>query len=439
MPDQNNFETADGVKIRIDKNHFDFHLKTIGSYKSPASLFSFIKGASTNLAGDFDKVDESDKDENRDQRTELSLHGYAARYTPVCIFLDLLSAAGHSRTFKKCLDIGCGFGVQPRILRALGRVKEAVGIDIIDRASTLDSRSLSRKHRLMKLFRFIEPYLERLEQRDKRDLSNFQRALIEKIPTPRRQVKNTQGHLLQRDIYKTSFKREPILDRFIEGDVYALNEKFDLITAYSSFEWFKADDALKKVSDLLEEGGIFYMYIAQWWASNNCSKIPGHFAFCRQRLQTEDFDKYADNFHTDVAEQTKAAYQFYDPSHPTYSDYVRLGMKHGLVPVAHLCTVRPDHYSHRMGMHAKGYACDSHPEFLEALKDIQRFRPDIKAEDLLTDLIHIVFQKVNTKKTATKEYYDSALEDISFSYRPKNPIMKFIRKTGIRFLLGRKV
>ena len=89
-------------------------------------------------------------------------------------------------------------------------------------------------------------------------------------------------------------------------------------------------------------------------------------------------------------------------------------------------------------MHAKGYACDSHPEFMEALKDIQRFRPDVKAEDIMTDLVHIVFQKVDTKKTASKEYYDNALDEVSFSYRPKNPILKFIRKIGVHFLLGSK-
>jgi SAM-dependent methyltransferase len=438
MPGQNNFKPASGVDIRIDKNHYDFHFKTMGAYKDPASIYSFIKGASTNVAGEFDDVDEVDKEDNRDRRAELSLHAYASRFTTVCIFLELLATAGRSGTFKKCLDIGCGFGLQPRILRALGCVKEAVGIDIIDRTSALDPHALKQKHRQMKLFRFIEPYLERLDQRDKKELSNFQRALVEKIVTPRRQIKNTQGYLLQKDIYKKSFKHKAILDRFIEGNVYELDEKFDLITAYSSFEWFKADDALKKVSNLLEEGGIFYMYIAQWWASNNCCKIPGHFPYARQRLQSDDFDHYASTFHSDFAEQTKAAYGFYDPSHPTYSDYVRLGMKHGLVPVAHLCTGQPDHYSHKFGMHAKGYACDSHPEFMEALTDIQRFRPDVKAEDIMTDLVHIVFQKVDTKKTASKEYYDNALDEVSFSYRPKNPILKFIRKLGVHFLLGSK-
>lgn len=430
------FETDDGDQIPIDPQHFAFMNKTLGAYKDPKALYDFLKGASTNLSGGYDQVDQSAIKLQRHALRELSLHAYGARYVPVLIFLDLLASTGRAPRFERTLDIGCGIGIQPRILKGLGYADYAAGIDIIDRSSAIDTKSLMLNHRRFRRFRFIEPYLEKLDHEDWRTLSDFKRALAMKVSTPRRMTLKNQGYLLPADIYKKRLVKEPELDASIEGNVYDLEEQFDLITAYSSLEWFKLSEIFGKVSSLLTTGGLFYMYVGNWWASNSNTKISTHFPYARQRLSPQEFNRYVDNCFGADASETKAAYAFYDPEHPNFSDFIRLGLENGLVPIAHRCTILPHQFSHRYGMHAKGYALNDHQRFLQALAHIQKRRPDVRPEDLLTELTYIIFEKIDQGNTATAEYYQDALDELSFQYRPKNPVAKFLRRQGIRVLLG---
>lgn len=427
------FETRFGRKIEIDQDHFDFFEEIVGGYKSPQSLKGFIDAVSTNAsdsAGSEEKLDRF-----RDRRRRMSLRGYSARYAVSQILPDLLSHTFVQPRFGKALDIGCGFGIQPMIWRATGMVEEAHGIDMLDRCSNIDSSSLVSAHAKTRLFRFIEPYLEGLTRRPRSELTDLQRALLEKVSTPRLLLWEKTGYLLSPDIYRRRLRREPKLDRFIEGNVFKLNEKYDLVTSLSSLEWFKLGDIFPKVADLLVEGGIFYMYVGSWWSGSTNTKIHGHFPYARQRLSAEDFEKYVDAHMADQKEEVMTAYRFYDPHHPTLADFIQAGLEVGLVPIIYRGDIPPFKAHSKVGIGPLGYAVDDHVRFGEALDDIRRFRPDIGAQDMLSDLLHIVFIKVNRNSRLTPEDYRRILRETEFSYRPKSRIGQAIRDFGIKLLL----
>ena len=82
---------------------------------------------------------------------------------------------------------------------------------------------------------------------------------------------------------------------------------------------------------MLNDDGIFYMYIGSWWCSTE-SKMFGHFPYFKQRLTRDDFKRYAEENFSDEVESMMVAYDFYDPLHPTFSNIIALGMANGLVP-----------------------------------------------------------------------------------------------------------
>ena len=71
---------------------------------------------------------------------------------------------------------------------------------------------------------------------------------------------------------------------------------------------------MSKISKLLETSGIFFMYVGSWWYPNNVSSIYGHFPYAAQRLNADDFLRYAQQFHKEDAEYFKTAYEYFDPA-----------------------------------------------------------------------------------------------------------------------------
>ncbi len=427
------FEAANQRKIPIDWDHFEFTNRTVGVHYDLSSMHENIVAVSTNVAGGFKALDLEKTDAQAEARERVSLKGYSARFIATRIFVDLLLHTDVTTPFRKSLDIGCGFGLQPRILKGLGLVEETVGIDLYDRATAIDEDALGAVHRKFRLFRFLEPILERIERKPKAKRSELERALLAKVSSPRLHLREAEGYLLPKEIYQDKFVRKPSLDRFIKGDVFELDEKFDLITAFSTMEWFEASKIFPKIAELLEDGGVFYMYVDNWWAGNTI-RVPSHFPYAPQRLQREDFHRYSDRLLPKLAREMKAAYDFYDPEHPTFSDYVAIGIANGLVPICYRCDIPTKPFDHRFGVNPLGYARFDHANFRTVLSEIQQFRPDVRAEDLLANTVRIVFRKVDPGARLEKRQFDEALDDLDFQYRPTGFFARNLRKLGIRLL-----
>ena len=83
----------------------------------------------------------------------------------VQLFLHLLRTYTDAPAkFQRMLDIGCGMGMQPRILKGLGVANEAVGLDLFDRATSISDSSMRLQHRKLRLARFLEPIMDMIEK-----------------------------------------------------------------------------------------------------------------------------------------------------------------------------------------------------------------------------------------------------------------------------------
>ena len=70
---------------------------------------------------------------------------------------------------------------------------------------------------------------------------------------------------------------------------------------------------------------------------------------------------------------------------------MEVGYKYGLMPVYAYNAMMPEAYTKARGISALGYAEYHSAEFTKVLEDIQKFRPDVRFEDLFSGLYYVVF------------------------------------------------
>lgn len=145
------FTTSSGKEIKFDQRYVDFFKECSDSLILPKTAFKEYVIASTNQAGGPDKIDYAEVNEElREERKSLTLRGYASRFSRVYQFIKLLRRTGLPSRFDKHLDIGCGYGIQPRIMKALGITGHSTGIDIYDRCSAIDENNLKVQHKRLR-------------------------------------------------------------------------------------------------------------------------------------------------------------------------------------------------------------------------------------------------------------------------------------------------
>lgn len=427
------FVTQFGRQIRLIPGHIDLVRRTVGLIESPPSDW---QTASINVAGGHQNLDyEQVNSKLQTHTTSLSLGGYAARLNRTYQFINLLRNTNVRPRFDKSLDIGCGFAIQPRVLRARGIVKEAVAIDIYDRASAIDERMLGRQHRQLRRLRFLDAMLERIDESPIHSLTRIQRIIKDNVASPRLRYKYGTGWFPDVGVFRLQFVAPPRLDRYINGDVYDLQERFDLITSFSSLEWFEANSIFGKISDLLVKEGIFYLWVPNWWCAINTTTLAGHFPWACQRLTKADFFRYLDEFHASAAGAMKVAYSYFDPGHPTLADYIDIGYKHGLMALDYKSNLIPELVNRGRGITSLGWLRSDHDAVEGVLADIQEFRPDIRLNDLMAHSHAIVFQKVDRASTVDRIDAEKMLPGET-RYVPSNPVFRRVGRFSRRVLKG---
>ncbi len=190
------------------------------------------------------------------------------------------------------------------------------------------------------------------------------------------------------------------LDNYLTKDIFTLSGKYDLITSFLTLSYFNTEKIIKKVSTLLDDGGIFTFTCDYWWYPINSTKISGDFPYACQRLERDDLKRYYEEFHPSLATDVMKRYDYYSKIHPTIEDYRSIGKKNGLTMVASL------------RMAPKGFLPVNNgprgitPDILDSLEDvslreildeIHAFRPDVTLEDLKTCFILLAFSKDGQK------------------------------------------
>ncbi len=405
---------------------YEFHRDHFGHRASVVDVAeTSINAAGGAAAIDYNKVAEK----FRMARTSLrSLYGYTSRIVPAYQLVEMFRDSAAGAPSGRLLDIGCGRGIHMRLLKAWGLIDEAVGIDIYDHCSGFDENSLKRLSLKFRCLRPFEAWQDRIARKPRKEWSSIENSVMRKIPTARRFAED-YGHRPDKGIYSLSFKRNPKVDRFIAGNVFELDEKFDVVTSFASMDWFSADEFLAKVGSLLNEGGYFYVWVANWWHSINTTNIFGHAPFSAQRMSREELEAYARNKQPAYADDIMKSYAYFDSAHPTLADLVDLGARHGLVPVTWRQNVLPNAVRHRGGISSLGVAKHDNPAFESAYSDSAEISPKLRRLDMYPFSNAVLFQKISRNARL-----DSAtFEQLEQQLKPRNsdgPVMKTVRKVG---------
>jgi len=435
MRDEQSFITSSGDKVKFIDGLYEFFQKARKSDYS--HLETYYKDLSVNIAGGADKLEYDyirDKYNKKNKPiTRLRLLGYAQRVARAYSFIRMLSDTRKTFPFSKSLDIGCGYAIQPRIMKGLGLVNEAVGIDLYDRCTSIDEKYLKKQQRRIHLYKYLE-WMQNLTDKFSRiSTSDLKRVLLERFPSPRTSYKNGWGEMLDEGFYNLKFVRDPHLDRFISGNVYELEEKFDLITSFSSLEYFDSESLFKKISDSLQEDGVFYVCVNNWWHPG--FHLGEHFPYAPQRLAKDEYLQYLHKYQPESVNIAESWYNYFDPSHPTISDYIQTGNENGLIPLSIKSHIRPSPFAlDKRGVNSLGYLEFHNESIEEVLSDIQRFRPDIRISDIIPFAFSIIFKKIDKSRKLDRKNFKKIYKELDFHYQPDNPIMKLLRQFVIKIL-----
>ena len=225
--------------------------------------------------------------------------------------------------------------------------------------------------------------------------------------------------------------KKPHLDRYINGNIFEIDQKFDLITSYTSLQFFESKSIMRKISDLLEVGGVLYLLAVNWWHPG--FNYGEHFPYANQRLKKEDYFRYLEKYQRQDLSAAKAYYTSYDPTHPTISDYIETANDNSLIVLNYKSFIRPEPFAlNKRGINALGYAEFSNSMLNDVLEDIHQFRPDIRLNDILPFGYSMVFKKIDKKVKLDEERLEQIFNQLDFHYRPTNPVMKLFKKWVIK-------
>jgi len=428
-----NFKTSFGSEIQFVPGHFEFHAETVGLKEEP---FKDIQIASINAAGgnehlDYDKVAEILKED----KVEISIHGYGARLIRVYQFLRMLQSTTEKQTFNKSLDIGTGIALQPRIMKGLGLTKESVGIDIYDRSTAVSERQLAKRHRQFKRLRYLDKFRNRAESVPVEKRNWWQNAVMtDTAASARYSIRRGVGCFADDGIYDLKLKRPPHLDRYLNENIFDLEEKFDLLTSYSSLEWFKAPTIIKKCADLLEEGGLFYFWVPNWWGGVNTTLTSGHFPYASQRMKKEDYFRYLDENLGNFSETWKSSYNYFDPTFPTMNDYLNVCFENGLMPLDYRPLIKPDQAHHRTGVNPVGNFMQDFEGMQRVLSEIQEFRPDVQMHDLMPSSHAFLFKKVSKTSAMSEKTVMEWKAGMDISHNLTPPAVRRLGRLAVKYL-----
>jgi hypothetical protein len=207
------------------------------------------------------------------------------------------------------------------------------------------------------------------------------------------------------------------IDNYYVGDLFNHNKTYDFISAFCCIEYFKHDELFKKISNLLNEDGIFIFSVNYWWWPVNSSSIVGYFPYAAQRLERDDFIKYAKEFHPDESESMLTRYDYFADGmlqKPTLSQYISSAESHGLslVGCSRFLPSVSTHQKTSLTPNSLDLCTDF--KYDEILENIHSFRKDVTIEDLKTAYVLGVFKKTKNKNTLSEKVEELKKKDFGY-------------------------
>ncbi|NOS67693.1 MAG: methyltransferase domain-containing protein [Candidatus Peribacteraceae bacterium] len=201
--------------------------------------------------------------------------------------------------------------------------------------------------------------------------------------------------------------REPDLGTYTIGDVntYDFKRKYDFVSAMGCLDYFDPEHLFKRVSSILNPGGIFVFLFEYWWFPVNTTDVVGHFPYVTQRLTRDDFIRYAaENFSAKEADWLLKRRDYYHQGNVLVpKQYCDIADKNDLYVLGeHRCmTLR--NYFRRTSM--TPYFLDQFEDskLKDVMEDIKQFRGDVSLADLKTGFMMMAFEKRGPRKPHVQE------------------------------------
>jgi SAM-dependent methyltransferase len=352
------FETEYGKRIPIIDGYFQTHKKRAGADEILAIQSSVPE-----------------------RRKSLSYSAFLKDIYLYSLLIDLLRDHGIDLNVESALDVGGGEGTMARLLKMEGRAKHTHVIELYDMRGLLtddlfDSH-ISRWRRNVLLSGLGLNRYSAIKQ-----LSLFES--FQSFPG-----KDSTFFNLRRKNYGR------IADYTLRN-FYEMEQKFDLVTAFSCVDYFNPELFFKKAGDVLNDGGIFYAHLAYWWYPVNCSLVIGDFPYASQRLSKSDFQRYLRQFRPNEYDDTMERYNYFHlgEHHPTLDEYVEYADRAGFSLIdarrmyggrGKLTPFTPFEYNQF-----------ADAPLSEVLQNIHDFNPRVGLTDLYTFNALVVFQKRNS-------------------------------------------
>ncbi len=332
------------------------------------------------------------------------------------ILIDLLKELDliPKDAFDTALDIGGAEGIHAALFRAQFSRSSHVA-DVLDgRDPELPNKLMTqlwetyRKYRRIELLRHQDSEGARALEGYLRDSLNDDSYRGKRVP--RVDHERTLNVPTFQSYYDMAFKREPKVDEFIIGDwKTTVTGKYDIIINFLCFWLWQRGEAFRKISESLNDGGLFAMNAPYFWISrpsgDDSGYLGGQFPYFEQRLVLEDIVRYYELYKPHLLPIVEDVYNTFDTPRPTVRDYIEAAMDAGLVLRGYRRLYNRQKYAlvskSRFGDRVLVDETYGTPnpggkvivDLDEVLQNIHRFRPDVQFEDLITRNVVMVFQK----------------------------------------------
>jgi hypothetical protein len=302
------------------------------------------------------------------------------------------------RCYNRMLDIGGSTGLMGQLFKAAGRARAVENIEILD---FRDSLELDRVRFFLKTIQDM-----------RRELSFPARSRVQELKTVllRPGIRSSLRWFLEHLNFMQSTFPYPIgehsnywklnpgcelgLDRYILGDLFELDEKYDFLLCATTMQHFSVPSFLRKAYSLLESGGVLFIWNAYWYWVLLVIRVYGDFPWGAQRLTWEDYSRYLREYQPDQVDNARKSVETFHKAEMRYTvaDYIAAAKQAGFKYVDHHRLIPFSGIKNKIGGHIlEGDHGASVQK--EVLRDIHCFRQDIELIDLATQSVFLLFQK----------------------------------------------
>jgi len=359
------FTMTNGKSIDFVSGYKNSHIKTNSSVKHKnVSYHAFLEKVKKNI-----KYIYSD---------QLAYRGFYKDIGVFCLVLDTLSKINLLKPYGRGLDIGGAEGGFARFLRGAGVVKHVTCNDYNDLSYRLP-KSLYIKY-LLKFY-----------------VARFFNGKLPKFRIPDLEI-NFGPTINNQTLKSQNFFKSGIIDDFVVGDFMSFEangQKYDFISSVLCMNHFNSKEKMSRVSELLEDDGVFFMIASNFWWIVNVTEIIGDFPYAQQRLTRDELQDYFIQNHPDEAKDVIERYDYFHKSDhkPTLNDYIEDAKENGLTLV-HAEYLIPTSSEHsKTPFPPQTMEKQGELDMLEVLEDVQRHRPDVRLLDLQAPYLIAVFRK----------------------------------------------